>query len=78
MSELEQTRTVRRVGLVEDHESVAIGLAAMLGPEPDLELVAVAESVAGLLAETADLDLVVARPAPTRRVDAGGQCDRAA
>lgn len=59
VSELAQTRTVRRIGLVEDHESVAIGLAAMLGPEPDLELVAVAESVAGLLAETTDLDLVV-------------------
>ncbi|GGK41893.1 DNA-binding response regulator [Nocardia camponoti] len=51
-----------RVGLVEDHESVAIGLAAMLGPEADLDLVATADSVAGLLAHpeaSNGLDLVV-------------------
>ncbi|MFI5718404.1 helix-turn-helix transcriptional regulator [Nocardia sp. NPDC051750] len=39
----------RRIGLVEDHESVAIGLAAMLEPQSDLELVVVAETVAELL-----------------------------
>ncbi|MFD4401886.1 LuxR C-terminal-related transcriptional regulator [Nocardia sp. NPDC058499] len=56
----------RRIGLVEDHESVAIGLVAMLEPEPDLELVVTAGTVAGLLAEPAcriegvpALDLVV-------------------
>lgn len=40
----------RRIGLVEDHESVAIGVAAMLGPQPDLNLVATAGTVADLLA----------------------------
>ncbi|MEU8900257.1 response regulator transcription factor [Nocardia sp. NPDC048505] len=51
----------RRIGLVEDHESVAIGLAAMLAPEPDLDLVLTAGTVPELLtAPTAtDLDLVV-------------------
>ncbi|ONM47803.1 response regulator transcription factor [Nocardia donostiensis] len=58
-------RTPRLVGLVEDHESVAIGLAAMLAPQPDLELVATAGTVAELLADPAcaehgpGLDLVV-------------------
>ncbi|WP_054814202.1 response regulator transcription factor [Nocardia arizonensis] len=55
----------RRIGLVEDHESVAIGLAAMLAPQPDLDLVLTAGTVPELLAAadrasvTADLDLVV-------------------
>ncbi|MFD0364314.1 DNA-binding response regulator [Nocardia sp. GCM10030253] len=40
----------RRIGLVEDHESVAIGLAAMLAPEPDLDLVLTAGTVPELLA----------------------------
>ncbi|MGI5217323.1 LuxR C-terminal-related transcriptional regulator [Nocardia sp. CA-290969] len=59
-------RGPRRIGLVEDHESVAIGLAAMLGPEPDLELVATAGTVSELLEhpacrvdDTPALDLVV-------------------
>lgn len=43
------TGVPRRIGLVEDHESVAIGLAAMLEPEADLELVATAGTVAALL-----------------------------
>lgn len=51
--------TPRRVGLVEDHESVAMGLAAMLAPEPDLDLVLTAESVPELLAAGSALDLVV-------------------
>ncbi|GAB2635754.1 response regulator transcription factor [Nocardia goodfellowii] len=51
----------RRIGLVEDHESVAIGLAAMLAPQPDLKLVLTAGTVPELLATAgaADLDLVV-------------------
>ncbi|WP_067656135.1 response regulator transcription factor [Nocardia harenae] len=49
----------RRIGLVEDHESVAIGLAAMLAPEPDLDLVLTAGTVTELLSATADLDLAV-------------------
>ncbi|MFQ6398252.1 DNA-binding response regulator [Nocardia sp. KC 131] len=43
----------RRIGLVEDHESVAIGLAAMLAPEPDLDLVLTAGTVPELLAAAA-------------------------
>ncbi|WP_328397449.1 response regulator transcription factor [Nocardia sp. NBC_00416] len=56
----------RRIGLVEDHESVAIGLSAMLGPQPDLMLVATVGTVAELLkhpecrlGDTWSLDLVV-------------------
>lgn len=52
----------RRIGVVEDHESVAIGLAAMLAPEPDLDLVLTAGTVAELLVAARDLpqlDLVV-------------------
>lgn len=53
------TQRQRRVGLVEDHESVAIGLAVILEDCPDLELTAVATTVTGLLERTSDLDLVV-------------------
>lgn len=56
----------RRIGLVEDHESVTIGVAAMLAPQPDLDLVASAGTVAELLpdpecqpGDDAGLDLVV-------------------
>ncbi|MET7769950.1 response regulator transcription factor [Nocardia sp. NPDC005366] len=56
-------RAPRRIGLVEDHESVAIGLAAMLSPEPDLDLVLTAGTVPELLAAVesgvATPDLVV-------------------
>lgn len=48
-----------RVGLVEDHESVAMGLSVMLADEPDLHLVAMAKSVAELLPKAAGLDLVI-------------------
>ncbi|WP_414689571.1 DNA-binding response regulator [Nocardia sp.] len=51
-----------RIALVEDHESVAIGLTAMLAEEPDLEVVHTASTVSGLLERTGpefDLDLVV-------------------
>ncbi|QIS14279.1 response regulator transcription factor [Nocardia arthritidis] len=54
--------TPRRIGLVEDHESVAIGLAAMLAPESDLNLVLTAGTVPELLAAAEgepQLDLVV-------------------
>ncbi|MFE2999910.1 DNA-binding response regulator, partial [Nocardia sp. NPDC059246] len=44
-----QESGIRRIGLVEDHESVAIGLSAMLAPEADLELVITAGTVAELL-----------------------------
>ncbi|WP_327119588.1 response regulator transcription factor [Nocardia sp. NBC_01730] len=52
----------RRIGLVEDHESVAIGLAAMLAPEPDLDLVLASGTVPDLLTAVdgaPQLDLVV-------------------
>ncbi len=49
----------RRIGMVEDHESVALGLAAMLAGEPDLALVRTAGTVAELLSGGTDLDLVV-------------------
>ncbi|MFG1798528.1 response regulator [Nocardia sp. NPDC049149] len=52
----------RRIGVVEDHESVAIGLAAMLAPEPDLDLMTTAGTVPELLAAAQNLpqlDLVV-------------------
>lgn len=54
-----QESGIRRIGLVEDHESVAIGLSAMLAPEADLELVITAGTVAELLSAGPRLDLVV-------------------
>lgn len=53
------TGSPRRIGLVEDHESVVIGLSTMLGREPDLNVVATAPTVDQLLSQTADLDLAV-------------------
>lgn len=50
---------IRRIGLVEDHESVALGMAAMLAGEADLELVATAGTVADLIAQTTGLDLAI-------------------
>jgi DNA-binding NarL/FixJ family response regulator len=55
----EQITEVRRVGLVEDHESVALGLKAMLADEPDLELVSTAATVSELLVQQQTFDLVV-------------------
>ncbi|MGC0366466.1 DNA-binding NarL/FixJ family response regulator [Rhodococcus sp. 27YEA15] len=49
----------RRIGLVEDHESVAIGLSVMLKDEPDLELTCVATTVTELLARGMHLDLAI-------------------
>jgi DNA-binding NarL/FixJ family response regulator len=50
---------VRVIGLVEDHESVALGFAAMLADQPDLVLACTAATVAGLLVQRTDLDLAV-------------------
>ena len=51
---------VRRIGLVEDHESVAMGLRAILDDESDLDLVAVAATVDELMSGgQQQLDLVV-------------------
>lgn len=52
-------RVTKRIGLVEDHESVAIGLSTMLSGEADLDVVAMASTVRELLEQTDDLDLVV-------------------
>lgn len=52
-------RPLRRIGLVEDHESVALGFAAMLADQPDLELVCTATTVAALIDRCTDLDLAV-------------------
>lgn len=49
----------RRVGLVEDHESVAIGLSVMLKDEPDIELVCIATTVSEMLAQNVSLDLAI-------------------
>ncbi|MFE3289503.1 response regulator transcription factor [Rhodococcus sp. NPDC059234] len=49
----------RRIGIVEDHESVVIGLETMLADQPDLEIAASAATVPELLAEAAPLDLVI-------------------
>lgn len=49
----------RRIGLVEDHESVALGLRSILADQPDLDLIAVAATVDELLAPGPTLDLVI-------------------
>lgn len=49
----------RKLGLVEDHESVAIGLATILADYPDLELVVTASTVPDLLDQQQQLDLVI-------------------
>lgn len=51
--------TVRRIGCVEDHQAVAIGLAAILSEQPDLSVVAMAPTVPTLLDQTTDLDLAI-------------------
>ena len=53
------SRRVRRIGHVDDHATVGIGLAAALADQPDLDMVATAATVPDLLAVTTDLDLVV-------------------
>jgi DNA-binding NarL/FixJ family response regulator len=49
----------RRIGIVEDHESVVMGLEAMLADQPDLTIVASAPTVPDLLAVGAEFDLVI-------------------
>ncbi|MFC8045011.1 LuxR C-terminal-related transcriptional regulator [Nocardia sp. NPDC057353] len=48
-----------RIGVVEDHESQIIGLKAILAETDDLRLVAEGATVAELLADAGELDLVV-------------------
>ncbi|CRK50721.1 NarL family two-component response regulator [Rhodococcus sp. RD6.2] len=49
----------RRIGIVEDHESVVMGLEAMLADQPDLTIVASAPTVPDLLAVGAEFDVVI-------------------
>lgn len=49
----------RRIGVVEDHESVIIGLTAMLAEVPNLDITATAPTVPELLADAPELDLVI-------------------
>ncbi|TQF69063.1 response regulator transcription factor [Rhodococcus spelaei] len=49
----------RRIGIVEDHESVVIGLETMLADESDLAIAASAATVPELLAQGVALDLVI-------------------
>jgi DNA-binding NarL/FixJ family response regulator len=50
---------VWRIGVVDDHEQIVRGLRATLDEQADMELVAGAETVTGLLATATDLDLVL-------------------
>ncbi|WP_228542515.1 response regulator transcription factor [Nocardia sp. XZ_19_369] len=51
--------TVRRIGIVQQHQATAIGLAAILSDQPDLSVVAIAQTVPQLLEQATDLDLAV-------------------
>lgn len=59
LSVASQSADAFRIGLVEDHSTYAIGLAALLAEQPDLELVAVAPTAAELIQTCTDFDLVV-------------------
>jgi DNA-binding NarL/FixJ family response regulator len=51
--------TKKKIGVVEDHSSVILGLRAMLAGHPGLMVAAAADSVSALLDQTDDLDLVL-------------------
>ena len=51
--------TPRRIGVVEDHESVVMGLEAMLAEHPNLVIAAAAATVPELLARNIPMDLVI-------------------
>lgn len=53
------TDTVHRIGVVEDHEAVVMGLKAMLAPCPSLSVCASAPTVSALLTQEAALDLAI-------------------
>ncbi len=52
-------KTARRVGVVEDHSSVVLGLKAMLADDSRVEVAGSAGTVTGLLDQGLDLDLVL-------------------
>lgn len=49
----------KKVGVVEDHSAVVLGLQAMLADHPTLTVAASANTVSGLLDQQIDLDLVL-------------------
>lgn len=49
----------KKVGVVEDHSAVVLGLQAMLADHPTVTVAASAETVSGLLDQMVDLDLVL-------------------
>jgi DNA-binding NarL/FixJ family response regulator len=51
--------SIRKVGVIEDHSSVVLGLQSMLVDHPIVEVVASAGTVTGLLDQGFDLDLVL-------------------
>lgn len=51
--------SARRVGVIEDHSSVVLGLRAMLADHPGVEVAASAGTVTELLDQGLDLDLVL-------------------
>jgi DNA-binding NarL/FixJ family response regulator len=55
----ETPQRVARVGMVDDHAAVNLGVAAFFEDVPDIGVVAVADTVGALLAQTDDLDLVL-------------------
>lgn len=66
----------KRIGVVEDHESMVLGVRAMLDEHPGLSLTASSDTVAGLLAQDPQLDLVLLDlrladgSSPTANIDA--------
>ncbi len=66
----------KRIGIVEDHESMVLGVRAMLEGHPELTLSASSDTVAGLLAQRPQLDLVLLDlrladgSSPTANIDA--------
>lgn len=66
----------KRIGVVEDHESMVLGVRAMLDDHPGLSLTASSDTVAGLLAQDPQLDLVLLDlrladgSSPTANIDA--------
>ena len=66
----------KRIGIVEDHESMVLGVGAMFSGRPELELVASSDTVPGLLTQQQELDLVLLDlrladgSSPTANIDA--------
>ncbi|WP_430336252.1 response regulator [Rhodococcus sp. ACT016] len=57
--ETEQRGGRWRIGVVDDHDAIVRGLRAIVGEQPDMEVVAAASTVPELLTQTTDIDVVV-------------------